>query len=97
MAHRSIDEDSAEQVIAHLHCIWTDESLKKHPDLPEHLDMLVTESTDPLEICTAIMDFEAEPRVKKLFPGCKLDDLDWTFTIHFQVAGEIAEAYLAGE
>ena len=48
MAHRSINEDSAEQVIAHLHCIWTDESLKKHPDLPEHLDMLVTESTDPL-------------------------------------------------
>ena len=97
MAHRSIDEDSAEQVIAHLHCIWTDKSLKKHPDLPEHLDMLVTESADPLVICTAIMDFEAEPRVKKLFPGCKLDDLDWTFTLHFQVAGEIAEAYLAGE
>ena len=97
MAHRSIDEDSAEQVIARLHCIWTDESLKKHPDLPEHLDMLVTESTDPLEICKAIMDFEAEPRVKKLFPRCKLDDLDWTFTLHFRVAGEIAEAYLAGE
>ena len=97
MAHRSIDEDSAEQVIARLHCIWTDESLKKHPDLPEHLDMLVTESTDPLEICKAIMDFEAEPCVKKLFPGCKLDDLDWTFTLHFRVAGEIAEAYLAGE
>ena len=97
MAHHSIDEDSAEQVIAHLHCIWTDEPLKKHPDLPEHLDMLVIESADPLAICKAIMDFEAEPRVKKLFPGCKLDDLDWKFTLHFQVAGEIAEAYLAGE